>query len=545
MRSPPDLRVGILRASGVIEPTNGDGPAEAGTAPRAGPGEDQPRLTPQVELARLDRRVLLVGGAVFAVLMALSGLYGFHRDELYFLDCARHFAPGYVDQPVLTPLLAQVSLALFGVSLPGLRLWPALAAGATVVLAGFLARELGGGRRAQILTALGVAVSPFLLGADHLFGPTAFDILAWSGLSLIAVRIGRTGRVRLWVPAGLVLGLGLANKHSIGFLAVALLAGTLLARGRAVVANRWFLLGALIAAAGTAPDLWWQAHHDWASLAMTHRLNQENGGVLNGRPLVFIISQAFMATPVLIGLWVSGLRALWRCRPPLWRGLAFSYGALFVFFALTSGTKPYYVAGMYPYLLAAGAVVVEPELARIAGRMRAIGRNLIFVSIVVAPFVLPVVPPSAIGFVYALNQVPAESVGWPELVGQVSMAWHSLPPAQRINAVIFTADYGEEGAINELGRNAGLPEAVGGHNNDWWWGPGNPAATTVLAISPGPLDVTNYGGYLRGFFHSVRVVATIHNYAGLKNQEAGGHLYLCTGPDRPWGQMWPQLRHYD
>jgi len=486
-----------------------------------------------------------VGAAVFVVLMAFSGLYGFHRDELYFLDCARHLAASYVDQPVFTPLLARVSLDLFGVSLPGLRLWPALAGGATVVLAGLMARELGGGRRAQLLTALGVALSPFLLGADHLFGPTAFDILAWSGLSLIVVRIGRTGRVRLWVPAGIVLGLGLANKHSIGFLAVALLAGTLATTGRRVVVNRWFLLGALIAAACTAPDLWWQAQHEWATVAMTHRLNQEDGGVLNGRPLVFIVSQAVMATPVLMGVWVVGLRALWRSRPHLWRAMAFSYGTLFLFFAVTAGTKPYYVAGMYPYLLAAGAVVIEPELKATPARMRVVGRNLAVTSIVVAPFVLPVLPPADIGFVYVLNQVPAESVGWPEFVGQVAATWRGLPPGQRASAVVFTADYGEEGAINELGRQSGLPEAVGGQNNEWWWGPGDPRATTVLAIAPGPLDVANYGSYLRGFFRSVRAVATIDNQAGLKNQEAGGHIYLCTRPDRPWGEIWPQLRHYD
>src|SRR5205814_9605461 len=98
-----------------------------------------------------DRRVPALGAAVFAVLMALSTRYGFHRDELYFLDCARHLQASYVDQPILAPLLARVSLAWFGLSLPGLRLWPALAACATVVVSGLTARELGGGRRAQLL----------------------------------------------------------------------------------------------------------------------------------------------------------------------------------------------------------------------------------------------------------------------------------------------------------------------------------------------------------------------------------------------------------
>ena len=65
-------------------------------------------------VAPFDRRVIAVGAVVFAVLLALSTRYGFHRDELYFMECARHLQASYVDQPVLTPLLAWVSLKLFG-----------------------------------------------------------------------------------------------------------------------------------------------------------------------------------------------------------------------------------------------------------------------------------------------------------------------------------------------------------------------------------------------------------------------------------------------
>jgi 4-amino-4-deoxy-L-arabinose transferase-like glycosyltransferase len=149
---------------------------------------------------------------VFAVLMALSTRYGFQRDEVYFLDCARHLQASYVDQPVLAPLLARVSLALFGVSLPGLRLWPALAAGATVVVSGLTARELGAGRRAQLLAAVATATMPALWGSGHVANTTAYNVLAWAALALVVARIGRTGDCRWWLAAGLVLGLGLANN---------------------------------------------------------------------------------------------------------------------------------------------------------------------------------------------------------------------------------------------------------------------------------------------------------------------------------------------
>jgi len=114
-----------------------------------------------------------------------------------------------------------------------------------------------------------------------------------------------------------------------------------------------------------------------------------------------------------------------------------------------------------------------------------------------------------------------------------------------MNTVIFTANYGEAGAINELGRASGLPTAVSAQNNEWWWGPGNPHATTVLAVAPGPRDVTGYSTYLKQFFGSVQTVATLTNPYNIHNQEWHGHIYICTHPRHPWNQLWPALRHYD
>lgn len=511
-----------------------------------GLGAQATTLKPGTEpdpLAPVDRRVFAVGAVVFLVLMALSGLYGFHRDELYFLDAARHLQGGYVDQPVLTPLLARVTLWVFGVSLPGLRLWSALAVAVTVVVGSLLARELGGGRQAQFLAAIGTATMPAVLGAGHLLGPTPFDILAWAALALVVVRIGHTGNPRLWVLGGLVLGLGLANKHSVGFFAVAMFAGALVSGGWRLLLNRWFLAGAVIAAVFTVPDLWWQASHGWPTIAMTRRLNQENGGV--GNIPSWVVGQLIMVSPALIWVWMAGLKFLSRSHRPLWRALVWAYGLLFVFFALTTGSKIYYLAGAYVYLLAAGAVSIEARMTADRGALRRLWTWTAICTVAALPLVLPVLPARYIAWTYKVNTAPAETVGWPELVGSVAKVWHSLPAGQRSRAVIFTADYGEAGAINELGRAEGLPTAVSGQNNEWFWGPGNPVATIVIAVAPGPVDGSGYGTYLGQFFPQVRVVATLSNTAGLHNQEWGGHIYICTQPWRPWGTMWPRLRHYD
>jgi hypothetical protein len=228
-------------------------------------------------------------------------------------------------------------------------------------------------------------------------------------------------------------------------------------------------------------------------------------------------------------------------RPPVRRDVR----SVVLRLALTTGAKIYYLAGVYVYLLAAGAVAIDGWLAARAARLWGLLLATGLTTALALPFVVPVLPAADTGSTAKVNTVSAESIGWPQLVSTVRTVWTSLPRAQRAHAVIFASNYGEASAINVLGQETGLPQAVSGHNTYWWWGPGNPHATTVVAVLPGPVDDDGGGtAYLRQFFTSVRAVATLSNPYGIHNQEFGGHVYLCTGPRRPWGKMWPQLRSY-
>jgi hypothetical protein len=181
------------------------------------PAPSEPAAT--TAIAPFDRWVLGVGALVFAVLMALSDRYGFQRDELYMVESGRHLQASYVDQPLLAPLLARISLAAFGVSLPGLRLWAALASGATAVVGGLTARELGGNRRAQLLAAVATATMPVLLGGGHVANTTPGMVLGCAGLGLVVVRIGRTGDPRWWLAGGAVAGVGAEDNHLVALYA--------------------------------------------------------------------------------------------------------------------------------------------------------------------------------------------------------------------------------------------------------------------------------------------------------------------------------------
>ena len=358
----------------------------------------------------------------------------------------------------------------------------------------------------------------------------------------MVVRIGRTGDSRWWLAAGLILGLGLANKHSVGLFAVALVAGALLsaAAGRLVL-NRWFLAGAAIAVAFAVPDLWWQAQHEWATIAMTQALNRENGGL--GNIGTWVIGQVIMVTLALVWVWLAGLRFLWRSRRPLWRALAWAYGLLFVLFAVTTGAKIYYLAGTYPYLLAAGFVAVDGWLAARPGRVRNLMLATALTTAAALPIVLPVLPAADVGWTYTVTGDSGESIGWPQLVQTVHTVWLSLPPAQRAHAVIFTANYGEAGAINELGRADGLPTAVSGHNTEWWWGPGNPRATTVVAVAPGGRPrLRRLPG--SGSSPACSRWPRCRTRPGSATRN-GAATSTCAPGRSPWAQLWPLLRHYD
>jgi 4-amino-4-deoxy-L-arabinose transferase-like glycosyltransferase len=476
---------------------------------------------------------LSIGAVLFAVLMALSGRYGFQRDELYILQSGQHLQASYVDQPVLAPLLARISYAAFGLSMPGLRWWPALAALGTVLAGGLLAREFGGGRRAQIMASAAAATMPAVFVSAHVANTTAPMVCGQAFLCLMAARIGRTGDTRWWMAAGAVAGIGSEDNHLVGMLAIALVIGSLICGMRP---DRWLLAGLAIAVALMVPDIWWQATHGWATIAMTHALNSRNGGPAGIVP--WIVGQIGA-----IGLWIvwvpGALRLLWRSDRPMWRAMVWAYGILFVVFMITTGKQSYYLTGVYVALVAAAMPALAERLAQDRVRWLRLAAVVAVWTLAAAFVGLPLLPASDVAWTYKINAVSGESIGWPQLVATVRSAWFSLPAGERANAEIVTANYSEAAAINELGH--GMPTAVSGHNTYWWWGPGNPNARTLLVVVQGGVDISS----LTTDCSSVRVVATIHSPYGIPNIENGGHVYLCTGLHESLGRLWPKLRHYN
>ncbi|MFB7722959.1 glycosyltransferase family 39 protein [Nocardia sp. NPDC056100] len=470
-----------------------------------------------------------VAGIFAAVLLGFADRYGYHRDEMYFLAAGRRLDWGYADQPPLVPLIARGISSIDANSLILLRIPAILAAVAVVLCAGWMARELGGGRVVQALSAAAVAASALVMAAGHQLGTTVFDLVIWCGITLLAMRLLRTDfQPHRWLPIGVLAGIGLQNKALMAIPLVVLALSLALVGPRKIFATWYFPLAIGIAGVLVLPYLWWQGSNGWPQWELSRSIAGGSSGTSNS-PLAFVLLQFGLMGPLLVPLWIFGLYRL--SRDIRYRAFALTYALLFLIFTLTGG-KAYYLGGMYPLLLAAGAVGLAPKLADRRIRGGAVAFAVAVNAAVSAVLFLPILPVSALpdSPVVAINYDAGETIGWPGFVRQIADARSRFAP----DAEILTANYGEAAAIERFGPAYGLPVPHSAHNAYWWWGP--PAeGRSVLTVGLNP-------GRLARLCANPEPVGRIDNGLGIDNDEQGRTLYVCRATLLPWSRTWPTLR---
>ncbi|HYM16802.1 MAG TPA: glycosyltransferase family 39 protein [Dehalococcoidia bacterium] len=485
-------------------------------------------------LAGDNAPLILLAVVKLALHLATNGLYGYHRDELYYLASGKHLAFGFVDFPPVTPLLARLDVLVLGQSPWALRLLPALAGAAIVVLAGLVARELGGGRSAQILASIAALACPLLLATNWLFQTVSFDQLAWMVALLLATRAIRRDDPRLWLGVGLVAGIGLETKFTIAVLGIGLAAALVYMPGRRHLRTPWPWLGAALAFAIFAPNLVWQAMHGWPTLDYTRnhsRVIQQDGGAV-----AFLANQLVIVGLLALPVWLTGWYHLLRERDLRPLGVA----AALAFLLFLPDGKFYYPGPLIPFVLAAGCVRIE-AIARRRRRWRhavpAAGFSMILGAALMAPLLVPLVPDSSMAR-FNLDKIRkdfADTVGWRDLAVQVEAVYLQLPAGERTNAAVLASNYGEAGALVRYGR--GLPPVISPQLTFWYWKP--------AGLAPRTLIVLGYDAhYLRGFFGQVTPVASITNAYGVRNDERGVPIFICRKPLQTFDATWNALRQF-
>lgn len=475
--------------------------------------------------------VLAIAGGVGLLLLLTSGRVGYFDDELYFLVAGRHLAWGYADQGPLLPLLARAMDTVLPGSLVGERLPATVLTAVGVVVAALIAREFGGGRQAQVLTAGTCAMGT--LAGGHLLTTATVDMFMWTVTSWLLVRWVRLRDDRLLLVLGALTAVALQNKWLIIAFWMVLGISSLVVGPRELLRRPALWLGAAIAVLMTLPSLFWQAKHGWPQLALAKVI--ANDELLGGRraQLAFL-PMALVSAGILLGA-VLVCYGLWRLlrSPQLrpYRVLGWTSLALVVLF-LTTGGRYYYVAGLYPVCWAAGAV----ELQRLdpARWWRWVLSWPVYVlSAVIAITTLPVLPISWPTLAKPYSQL---LLGWPEETDVVAGAYRALPPASRYHTVVVTEWYWDAAAIDRFGPARGLPHSYSAHRGYWYFGAPPADAGTVLFVG-------SDHAYLSRYFTEVRQVATVTTGPMMNLFSRPTPVWLCSGLRAPWSQLWPQLRH--
>jgi hypothetical protein len=491
---------------------------------------------------RTDFALLASLAASTLVLHLLTaGRYGFNRDELSILEDARHLAWGYVAYPPLTPFFGRLALTLFGTSLVGFRFFSALLQAIGIVLTGCMAKDLGGGRAAQVVAAC--AAIPFSLGVGALMQYTSFDYFFWVLTAYFVVRLLKTGNARYFLLVGTSIGLGMLAKYTMLCFAAGVLAGLLFTDSRKYLRIIWPWLGLLVSLLIVAPNFLWQVRHHFIAYDFLRFLHHRD--VAEGVTQSFLADQ-FEMTLLFSPLWIAGICfCLFTSETKQFRSLARMYLVPLAIFLVAKG-RGYYLMPAYTFLYAAGAVWGERWISKLSSRqsrpIRAAVAAALAISLLGAAAVgLPLAPVPSAWFraADAINITLRDEIGWQELIGTLVQVRDSLSSESRAHLGILAENYGEVGAINLYGPSRGLPVAISGVNSSWERGYGDPPPQTLIIV-----------GFPRAFveanFDSCRLAAQNTNSLGIVNEETTERrdIFFCGPPKSGWPKFWRTFQYF-
>jgi 4-amino-4-deoxy-L-arabinose transferase-like glycosyltransferase len=502
--------------------------------------------------------ILLIALVQFILHLWVNSHDNFFRDELYYMAAGQHLSAGYVEYPPFVAFVAAFLRAIFGSSVLALRLFPALAGALMVLLTADMVAQLGGGLLVQALAAVSIALGPVFIGSSGLLSMDPFDQLWWTLAAWVLLRLIKHQQPRIWLAFGLVVGLGLLTKLTIGFFVIALMLGLLLSEQRSLLFNRWLVIAGLIALVMLSPYLFWQLQHGFPVLEYTR--SYASGKTYQATPLEYFAQQAITTNPLALPLWLAGLYFLFFTaagRP--YRAFGWAYLFLYVFF-MVEKAKFYWLSPAYPMLFASGSYALEllASSTRTAGRLRWLSPPIYLLilalsGLFIVPFAIPILPVESFIKLSAnvgpgevktenlqssvLPQSYADRYGWREMVAVVKAAYDTLTPQEKAEACIIASNYGEAGAVDFYGPALGLPKAISGHNSYFIWGPQGCTGKVLITINVRLQD-------LAGSFESVEP-AGMTSCTFCMPFENNAPIGIARGLKIPLETAWPRVKSFN
>ncbi len=464
--------------------------------------------------------------------------YELHRDEMLYFNMADHPAFGYATVPPLIGLLAFIVKTVFGYSVFGLRLFPAMAGALSLLLMAKIIRELNGGLTALIIASASFILAPGFLLFDTLFTPNVFEQLFWLAITYFIFRMVTTGNTLHWLWIGIFAGLAFLTKYSVLFLVAGFVVAMVFSPQRRLM-DRWFFIAILVALVIAMPNIAWQYQHNWPVVRHMQELNSTQ--LVNTR-YAYFVEDVFSLTMSSFFIIICAVFTMLLFRSERkYRFICIACLITTTLFLLSNG-KGYYILGLLPFLVAFGSYAMEKYIIR--GR-----RMLAFAIIALIPLIsLPSLPYSLPvwsfekldsysqktghriiypfsrwedGKIHNYSQVFFDMTGWQQLAEVVAKVYQQLPAEQQKSCLLYVErNYGDAGALNFYGKTKGIPTPVTFHESYIFWAP--------ETAPPGPMIYVNVNANsLKEVFDNIREVGVVKDPYFREN---GLKVFLCTEP---------------
>jgi hypothetical protein len=492
--------------------------------------------------------LVIAGLALFNTILhvVLSYNLEYHRDELLYFSLGLHPGFGYATVPPLIGWIAWLMQNIFGYSIFAVRIFPAVLGGIMVFLISDLAKELGGSNYSRILAAIGIIISGFGLRTFILYQPVHIDLIFWTLSFYLVIKYINTKSDRYLILFGISAGVAFLNKYLIGLLFLSFLVVIPFTQYRYIFRNKKFWTGILAGTIIFLPNIIWQivnglpVINHFSELARTQLVNVDKAG--------FLIDQLIspMAATVLT---IAGIIFLFVNRTVRqFRSLGIICLLIILVLMLLQG-KSYYTQGVFPLLIAAGAVSWERLLKKLWSKILFI-IILICLTLPIMTIGIPLFKAEKLagyfrnleekygmtfgrrwedGKIHPLPQDYADMLGWEELAAITNRAWQMIEDKKA--CFIYCENYGQAGAITVIGKKYGLPEAVCFSESFRYWFPEsfNPDIKSVIYIND------DLGEDVHELFSKITIVGSISNpYA----REYGTTVYLLENPVRSFNEFW-------
>jgi len=496
-----------------------------------------------MSLKPISWRIIFILAAAKLLLHLFTNVnYGFHRDEMLYLALGRHLDVGYWSNPPLIGWIAAFIQTVLGDSMFAVRLIPSLFSTGILVLTCLMARELGGGRYAQLLAGVCIIFAISFTRSGWLFQPVGVDIFFWTLFCYLILRYLNTKNHHYLLYFGAAFGFGFLNKYLVVFFLLALVMSLLLTPNRRLLWSKYSLWAALIAALIILPNFIWQYQYGFPVIAHMRELSENQ--LVNVNYADFLLDQMLANLPAFI-IWMGGLiYLLFYQESKPYRLIAYLFLFTILILLLLKG-KSYYTLGIYPVMIAAGSAYFDKTLK--------LNWLRIALPIIVAVLFLPLLPLGVPyltiskmvdycknirenwgidgvtrwedGEIYPLPQDYADMLGWKELAQHVTTAYNQVPDQSR--CLIYCENYGQAGAVELFAKP--LPPVNSFSDSYRLWIQEDTNADIFIYVND------ELGKDVQALFADIQVIGKVENpYA----REFGTTVYLCQQPRQPFGELW-------